>query len=165
MALQVLRSLRRNRVRPTLVAGITGGLAGGVCIWIYEAVVWVGVQHMMPLGGIPANAVGLVFGKGAQAALGPLAPVLGTGIHFTFAALWGVGFALVWPSLRRRGVEATLAALAWAILAWVTMHVAIALVSTSHPDYLDPNVVIGGFMSHFVFTIPMALVVQRRMAR
>ena len=45
------------------------------------------------------------------------------------------------------------------------MHVAIALVSTSHLDYLDPNVVIGGFMSHFVFTIPMALVVQRRMAR
>jgi hypothetical protein len=37
---------------------------GGVCIWIYEAIVWVWAQHQMPLIGIPGNATGLVFGKG-----------------------------------------------------------------------------------------------------
>jgi hypothetical protein len=26
-------------------AGVIGGLVGGVVIWIYEAIVWVGVQH------------------------------------------------------------------------------------------------------------------------
>ena len=29
-------------------AGLIGGLAGGVIVWIYEAVVWVGWQHQMP---------------------------------------------------------------------------------------------------------------------
>lgn len=148
-----------------LSAGVPGGLFGGVCIWIYEALVWVGAQHLLPLAGIPANAVGLVFGQAVQAGLGPLALILGTAIHFSFAALWGVGFAFVWPALRRRGVEATLAALAWAVIAWVAMHGAISLVSSNHPNYLDPNVVIGGVMSHIVFTVAMAGVVKRRMAR
>ena len=160
-----LPGAQRNNLRQIVVSGVIGGLIGGVCIWIYEALVWVGAQHLMPLGGIPANAVGLVFGKGAQVALGPLAPVLGTSIHFAFATLWGVGFAMIWPSLRRRGVEATLAALVWAAIAWIVMHAAISLVSSSHPDYLDPTVVIGGMMSHIFFTTPMALVIQRRMAR
>ena len=35
--------------------------------------------------------------------------------------------------------------------------------SASHPDYLDPNVIIGGFMSHF-FTVPLALIVKQRLA-
>ena len=30
-------------------AGMVGGLTGGVCIWVYEAIVWVGMQHQMPL--------------------------------------------------------------------------------------------------------------------
>ena len=47
-------------------AGLLGGLVGGVTIWIYEATVWVGAQHLMPLGGIPANATALVFGKGPR---------------------------------------------------------------------------------------------------
>jgi len=154
--------------RPTLSAvmwaGASGGLLGGVCIWIYEAVVWVGAQHLLPLAGVPANAVGLIFGKALQTTLGPLAMIFGTAVHFAFAGLWGVGFALIWPALRRRQVEATLAALAWAVIAWVVMHAAISLVSSSHPNYLDPNVVIGGVMSHIVFTVPMALVVKRRLA-
>ena len=32
-------------------AGLIGGLVGGVSIWIYEAIVWVGVQRLMPLEG------------------------------------------------------------------------------------------------------------------
>ena len=29
-------------------------------------------------------------------------------------------------------------------------------------DYYDPIVIIGGFMSHFFFTVPLALVVKNR---
>ena len=145
-------------------AGVLGGLTGGVCIWIYEAIVWVGIQHQMPLAGIPANATGLVFGKPFQASLGLGAHLLGTAIHFAFAMVWGVLFALIWPFFRRRGWEATLLALFYAVFAWIVMHAVIAAVSTSHPDYLDPVVIIGGFMSHIFFTVPLALVVKRRLA-
>jgi len=148
----------------TVSAGVAGGLTGAVTIWVYEALVWVGAQHLMPLAGIPRNATGLVFGKGVQDSLGAGSYVLGTGIHFAFAIAWGVLFALIWPSFRRRGVEATLVALFYAVLAWVVMHVAIAIASSNHPDYFDPNVVIGGFMSHLFFTVPLALVVKQRLA-
>jgi hypothetical protein len=147
-----------------LRVGAMAGLIGGVSIWIYEAAVWVGVQHQMALAGIPANAVGLVFGKAAQTSLGVGSYLIGTIIHFAFAMAWGALFALIWPSLRRRGVEATLAALFYAVIAWIVMHAAIALVSTSHPNYADPVVIIGGFMSHLFFTVPMALLVKRRLA-
>src|ERR1700687_6447799 len=86
-------------------AGLIGGLAGGIIIWIYEALVWVGVQHLMPLAGIPRNATGLVFGKQAQEQLGTAAYFAGTGIHFLFALAWGVVFAYLWPIFRRRGYE------------------------------------------------------------
>src|SRR3984885_8478486 len=92
----------------TIRAGLLGGLVGGVVIWIYEAIVWVGVQHLMPLAGIPRNATGLVFGKEAQESLGAVAYVVGTAIHFCFALAWGVLFAYLWPAFRRRGYEATL---------------------------------------------------------
>jgi hypothetical protein len=145
-------------------AGIIGGLAGGVIIWIYEAIVWVGIQHLMPMQGIPANATGLVFGKAVQASLGPLSYVIGTSIHFFFSALWGVGFALIWPYFRKRGYEATLVALFYAVIAWIVMHLLIMVAVDVHPDYADPVVIIGGFMSHFFFTVPMALIVKKRLA-
>jgi hypothetical protein len=144
-------------------AGLLGGLVGGVSIWIYEAIVWVGVQRLMPLVGIPRNATGLVFGKEVQDSLRAFAYILGTGIHFFFCFIWGVLFALMWPYFRQRGYEATLVALFFAVIVWIVMHVAIALVSTNHPNYLDPNVVIGGFMSHFFFTVPLGLVVKQRL--
>jgi hypothetical protein len=155
-----MRGLNTSLVR----AGIIGGLTGGVCIWIYEAIVWVGVQHQMPLAGIPANATGLVFGKPFQASLGIGAHLLGTLIHFCFAMAWGVLFALIWPAFRKRGWEATLLALFYAVFAWIVMHVAIAAISTSHPNYLDPAIIIGGFMSHIFFTVPLALVVKGQLA-
>jgi hypothetical protein len=145
-------------------AGLTGGLAGGVIIWIYEAIVWVGIQHLLPLAGIPRNATGLVFGKQVQEDLGIAAYFLGTGIHFFFALLWGVGFAYLWPHFRRRGYEATLVALFYAVVIWIVMHAAIMVATTSHPDYFDPMVVIGGFMSHFFYTVPLALIVKQRLA-
>jgi len=141
-------------------AGVIGGLVGGVFIWIYEAAVWVEAQHLMPLAGIPRNATGLVFGQAAQEALGGFAYVLGAGIHFFFCIVWGVIFAYLWSTFARRGYEATLVALFFAVIVWVVMHAAIALVSTNHPNYLDPNVVIGGILSHIFFAVPLALIVK-----
>src|SRR5690348_12311894 len=126
--------------RDSLRAGIEGGLLGGIIIWIYEAVVWVGVQHLMPLAGIPRNATGLVFGPDVQDALGALSYLLGTGIHFFFAMLWGVLFAMIWPWFKARGWEATLLALFYAVIAWIVMHAAIMIVSNNHPNYYDPAV-------------------------
>ena len=150
--------------RTTLRAGLLGGLVGGIVIWIYEALVWVGAQHLMPLSGIPPNATGLVFGKHFQLAIGAWAYLLGACIHFSFALAWGVLFAVLWPHLRRRGYEATLAALFYGSFAWIIMHAAIAIASNDHPNYGDPAVIIGGFMSHFFFAVPMALVIKRKLA-
>jgi hypothetical protein len=158
------RMAARSDVAVTVRAGLIGGLAGGVSIWIYEAIVWVGVQRLMPLGGIPRNATGLVFGRAVQEALGALAYIVGTGIHFFFCFVWGVLFAFLWPSFRRRGYEATLVALFFAAIVWIVMHSAIALVSADHPNYLDPNVVIAGFVSHLFYAVPLALVVKRLMS-
>jgi len=158
------RHSRGHSLQALIRAGAVGGITGAVCIWIYEALVWVGVQHLMPLAGIPRNATGLVFGKDVQEALGIGAYFLGTAIHFVFAIGWGVLFALVWPYFRRRGYEATFIALFYAIIAWIAMHVAISIASDNHPNYYDPAVVIGGFMSHFVFTVPLALTVKRLLA-
>jgi hypothetical protein len=159
-----VHTVARSDVAATIRAGLIGGFVGGVSIWIYEAIVWVGVQRLMPLGGIPRNATGLVFGKGVQESLGALAYVLGTGIHFFFCFVWGVLFAFLWPYFRRRGYEATLVALFFAVILWIVMHSAIALVSSDHPNYLDPNVVIGGFMSHLFYAVPLALVVKHHLA-
>jgi hypothetical protein len=148
----------------TIRAGLVGGLVGGVIIWIYEAIVWVGIQHLLPLEGIPRNATGLVFGKQVQESLGILAYFLGTGIHFFFALVWGVAFAYLWPQFRRRGYEATLVALFYAIVIWIVMHAAIMVATNDHPNYFDPMVVIGGFMSHFFYAVPLALIVKQRLA-
>ena len=148
--------------RAAIRSGAIGGIAGGISIWIYEAIVWVGLQHLMPLTGIPRNATGLVFGKHIQQALGPAAYALGTAIHFGFAIIWGVVFAELWSALRRRGIEATFAALVYAALIWIVMHVAISIATSDHPDYADPAVVIGGFVSHLFYTVPLALIVKHR---
>jgi hypothetical protein len=154
----------KHNLRALIRAGVIGGLTGAVIIWIYEALIWVGVQHLMPLAGIPRNATGLVFGKEVQEALGPWAYLLGTAIHFSFAIGWGVLFALVWPYFRRRGYEATFIAMFYAIIAWIVMHVAISIASDNHPNYFDPAVIIGGVMSHFFFTVSLALTVKRKLA-
>jgi hypothetical protein len=153
----------KSHIADTVRAGLLAGLIGGISIWIYEAVVWVGVQRLMPLAGIPRNATGLVFGREAQDSLGPFAYILGTGIHFFFCFAWGVLFAYIWPYFRQRGYEATFVALFFAVVLWIVMHVAIAVVSANHPNYLDPNVIIGGFMSHLFYAVPLALVVKQRL--
>ena len=151
------------RSKNPLAAGVMAGLTGGVVIWIYEALVWVQVQHLMLLTDIPRNAVGLVFGKQVMAAIGSAAYLLGSAIHFFFAMAWGVLFALIWPSLRRNGIEASLVALFFALLAWIVMHVAISLVSDIHPAYTEPAVSLGGYVSHLFYAVPMALQVKARL--
>ena len=47
------------------------------------------------------------------------------------------------------------------MFAWVVMHAAISIASTDHPNYLDPVVIIGGFVSHLFFALPLALIVKR----
>jgi uncharacterized membrane protein YagU involved in acid resistance len=59
--------------------------------------------------------------------------------------------------LRRRS-------LFYAVIIWIVMHAAIMVATTSHPDYFDPTVVISGFISHLFYTVPLALVVKRRLA-
>ena len=151
--------------RTIIRIGVTGGAIGGVFIWIYEAIAWVWAQHLMPLAGIPRNATGLVFGKQVQDSLGFLSYIVGTAIHFVFAFWWGVVFAFLWPFFRRRDYEATLVAFVFAMIVWIIMRVPIMLAGNAHPDYYDPVVIIGGFMSHFFFAIPMALYVKKRMAQ
>jgi len=151
-------------LRQAFRSGIPGGLIGGVSIWIYEAVVWVHYQHLLPLSGIPANAVALVFGKTLQMHLGGLASVLGSAIHFGFAMGWGIVFAACWRWFRRRDCEATLVALLMAPLLWTVMHAAIAIAGSDHPDYRDPAVISGGILSHIFYTVPMALVVRQSAA-
>lgn len=148
----------------TVRAGLEGGLLGGVIIWIYEAIVWVGVQGLMPLAGIPRNATGLVFGKAFQESVGGWAYLIGTSIHFFFALVWGAAFALAWPWLHKRGWEATLAALLFAPVLWIAMHIPIPILGDDHPNYFDPVVVIGGFMSHLFYTVPLALLVKKRLS-
>jgi hypothetical protein len=154
----------RPSLKAIIRAGIIAGMAGGVIIWIYEALVWVGAQHLLPLAGIPRNATGLVFGKEVQESIGIWAYVIGIGIHFIFSSAWGVLFAAIWPYFRDRNYEATFVALFYAMFAWIVMHVAIMIAGDNHPNYYDPVVIIGGFMSHFFFTVPLALIVKRLLA-
>lgn len=150
-----------TRSTSALKIGATSGLIAGIVIWMYEALVWVGAQHLLQLGDIPRNATGLVFGKEIQNDLGAAAYFIGTLIHFSFSALWGALFALIWPYFRQRGWEASLLAIFYAMFAWVVMHAAISIASTDHPNYLDPVVIIGGFVSHLFFALPLALIVKR----
>lgn len=130
---------------------------------IGEALVWVGAQNLMLLAGIPRSATGLVFGKQIQESLGWIACLVDTGIHFVFSMAWGVLFAWIRPHFRERGYEATFPALVYAVIAWIVMHAAVMIASDNQPDYFDPAVIIGGFMSHLFFTIPLALIVKRRL--
>jgi hypothetical protein len=148
-----------------LRAGVVGGLVAGVTSWIYELVVWVRLLHLTSVYGIAENTAVLSFGPGIRS-LGAGALTLGVGIHFLTAVVWGILFALIWPALRARSIEATLAALFYGIFAWIIMHnVVLALFSPAPPTYTVYSV-INGLMAHtFAFSVPMALVVQRLLRR
>jgi len=136
---------------------------GAVASWIYELIVWVHLLHLTSVSGIAENTAVLSFGPGVRS-LGAGALALGIAIHFLTAVLWGILFALIWPALRARCIEATLAALFYGIFAWVVMHnVVLALFSPAPPSYTVYSV-INGLMAHtFAFSVPLALVIKRLM--
>src|SRR5450755_4626943 len=76
----------------------------------------------------------------------------------------GCGVRIFMADLPTPRYEATLVALFYAVVIWIVMHAAIMVATTSHPDYFDPMVVIGGFMSHFFYAVPLALTVKQRLA-
>ena len=147
--------------RATWRDGIIAGLVGSLTIWLYEVVVFVGVQHADTVASVVRHTALLVFGpailRHAAAAFG-----LGLVIHCLTGIVWGVGFAAIWPRLRQQGIEASLAALVYGAFVWVCMHLGIlALLSPDPPIYTAPTV-ISGLMSHMVaFAVPVALTVQR----
>ena len=152
-------------LRRQVTAGLAGGLVGGVTIWIYELVVNSGLLKLATPYQVVENTAVLCFGPGIRA-LGPPAFFLGVAIHFATAMVWGILFALIWPALRARRIEATLAALVFGIFAWIVMHnLLLAAFSPAPPSYTVYSV-INGFMSHTLgFAVPLALVVQNRLER
>jgi hypothetical protein len=146
----------------TLRLGALAGLAGGCTIWLYELVVWVHFLRIRTVEGLLENSAVLVFGPRAAAWPHPVTLAVSALVHFATAAAWGALFALLWPALRRRAVEATLAALFYGVFAWVVMHnVVLAALSPVPPSYTT-YVVLNGLVSHtFAFSVPVALLVKR----
>lgn len=144
-----------------LRAGVVAGVVGALTSWLYELVVWVHFLHLTSVAGIAENTAVLSFGPGIRR-LGAGALALGVAIHFLTAVIWGILFAYLWPALRARSIEATLAALFYGIFAWVVMHnVVLALFSPAPPGYTTYSV-INGLMAHtFAFSVPMALIIKR----
>jgi hypothetical protein len=153
----------RSGLGAQLSAGLYGGLLGGVTIWVYELVDQSLLRQVTAPDQIVENTAALVFGPRIRE-FGPLAYGLGVLIHFATALIWGVLFALIWPFLRARKVEATLAALFFGVFAWVVMHnLLLARFSPNPPSYTVLTV-INGFMSHTVgFAVPMALLIKARL--
>ena len=105
-----------HRPMSRLTAGLIGGFVGSLTIWVYECVVFYGAMHSSSLPGIVQHTALLVFGPGILER--PLAAfVWGAVIHCLTGIVWGVVFASLWPALRRTGVEVTLAALGFGIVA------------------------------------------------
>ena len=150
-----------SKMSATLRAGLIGGVVGAVTSWLYELIVWVRLLHLTSAYGIAENTAVLSFGPAIRR-LGAGAFALGVCIHFLTAVLWGILFALIWPALRARSIEATLAALFYGIFAWIIMHnVVLALFSPAPPTYTVYSV-LNGFVAHsFAFSVPMALVIKR----
>jgi len=144
-----------------LRAGAVAGVIGALTSWLYELIVWVHYLHLTTVAGIAENTAVLSFGPGIRS-LGAGALAIGVAIHFVTAVIWGILFAYLWPALRARSIEATLAALFYGVFAWVVMHnVVLALFSPAPPTY-TPYSVINGLMAHtFAFSVPMALVIKR----
>lgn len=147
----------------TIRAGLIAGIVGGIGVWIYELIVWVQLLGLTTSYGVVEGTAVLSFGPGIRA-IGFGAFLLGLAIHFAAAMVWGVLFAVIWPWLRARNVEATLAALFYGVFVWIVMHnVMLALFSPAPPQYTVYSV-INGFMSHLAFAVPLALVVKRLLA-
>ena len=142
--------------------GVVAGLLGGVTIWIYELVVWVHFLRLRSVLGLLENSALLAFGERASQWPHAVTLAVSGAVHFVTAAMWGIGFACIWPALRTRGIEATLAALFYGAGAWVVMHnLVLAYFSPAPPVYTTYSV-LNGLVSHtFAFAVPVALLIKR----
>lgn len=145
--------------------GLLAGFVGAVTIWIYEFVVLFWLLRQTTALGVVQHTALLVFGPHVLAT--PVfAFVAGFLIHCLTAMVWGVTFALAWPAVSRRGIEASLAALVFGAIAWVVMHVVVLAWLSPDPPVYTVYSVINGLMSHMVaFAVPLALTVQHLEAR
>lgn len=142
--------------------GALAGLVGGLTIWAYELVVWVHYLHLRTVRGLFENSAALAFGPSANAWPVPMALVVSALVHFATAMVWGVLFSVSWPALRKRQIEATLAALCFGILAWVVMHNIVLAIFSPNPSTYTVYSVLNGLVSHtFAFAVPVALIVKR----
>lgn len=150
-------------LKKMILEGVWAGLLGGTTIWLYELVVWVHLLHIRTLRTMVENTAALVFGDKIRELDPLLRLILSTAIHYATAIIWAVLFAAIWPFLRARRIEATLAALFYGIFAWVIMHnVVLATLSPAPPEYTVYSV-LNGFMSHtFGFAVPLALLIKAR---
>ena len=148
-------------LRSRIATGLVAGFVGSLTIWIYEMIILCFATHSSTLPGVVQHTALLVFGPSILSY--PLvAFLLGAVIHCATGMAWGVIFALIWPTLRQAGTEATLAALGFGVVAWVVMHIVVLAVFSPLPPIYTPDIVINGMMSHMVaFSVPLALVVQR----
>ena len=144
-----------------LRVGALAGFVGGITIWIYELVVWVHYLHLRTVLGLFENTAVLAFGPKVLNLATPWTLLISAVVHFLTAMVWGALFALLWPSLRARHIEATLAALFYGVFAWVVMHSFVLAAFSPNPPEYTVYVVLNGFLSHtFAFTVPMALMVK-----
>lgn len=153
----------RGSLKALVAAGLMGGLVGGVTIWLYEIVDQSWLRKVATPYQIAENTAVLVFGPKIRD-FGVLAFLLGVAIHFATALVWGVLFALIWPVLRGRKVEATLAGGVFGVFAWVVMHNGLLAAFSPNPPAYTVLSVINGFMSHtWGFAVPLALTVKARL--
>ncbi len=143
--------------------GLTAGFVGGVTIWLYEIADQTFIRHVASPYQIATNTSVLAFGPKIRG-LGIVAFVLGMAIHFAVALAWGVLFALIWPALKARKVEATLAGLFYGVFAWVVMHNGLLNTFSPNPPPYTGFSILNGMISHTAgFAIPLALTVKARL--
>jgi hypothetical protein len=151
------------KLKARVSTGLTAGLVGGITIWIYEIVDQTFIRKVASPWQIAINTSVLAFGPKMKE-LGVLAFVLGVAIHFAVALAWGVLFALIWPMLKARKVEATLAGLVYGVFAWVVMHNGLLNTFSPNPPPYTGFSILNGMVSHTAgFAIPLALTVKARL--
>lgn len=142
-----------------LRAGLIAGLTAAATTWAYEFIVNVYVLKMSSIYTIAQHGALLVFGPRVQA-LGGWTLLIGMGVHFGTSCFWGILFAMIWPWLRARGFEASLAGVLFGLLACLVMDSIVIHVSPMHVKPTLVLILLSVIFHTLPFGIPLALVVQ-----
>jgi hypothetical protein len=154
-----LRSDSLPSTTERLRAGLISGLVAAISTWAYEFIVNVYVLKMSSIYMIAQHGALLVFGPRVQA-LGQWTLLIGMGVHFGTSCVWGMFFAMVWPWLRARGFEASLAGVLFGLLACLVMVNILIHVSPMHVQPTLVLILLSVIFHTLPFGIPLALVVQ-----